>query len=132
MNIERLQAEADRLRNWDDYGRIFNMCIYVKIIESSEPRVAWDEPRCQTTCCIAGDIFLNENGSYRRSSENIHEFAREYLDLTRQQAVWLFSGEFTHRPLSEIKPELAAKAIDFMINNEGCVCDSTGFLVISV
>ena len=132
MNIERLQAEADRLRNWDDYGRIFNMSIYVKVVESSEPRAAWDKPRCQTTCCIAGDIYLNEKGSYRRSSENIHEFAREYLDLTRQQAVWLFSGEFTHRPLSEIKPELAAKAIDFMITNNGCICDNDGFIAISV
>jgi hypothetical protein len=132
MNIERLQAEAERLRNWDDSKRIFNMCIYVKIVESSEPRAACDKPRCQTTCCIAGDIYLNEKGYHGRSWANIHEFARKYLDLTRQQAVWLFSGEFTHRPLSEIKPELAAKAIDFMITNNGCICDNDGFIAISV
>ena len=130
MNIERLQTEADRLRNWDNSGRIFDMSIYVKVVESSEPRAAWDKPRCQTTCCIAGDIYLSYHG--RSSWANIHEFASKYLDLTNQQAAWLFSGEFTHLPLSKIKPELAAKAIDFMINNEGCVCDSTGFLVLSV
>jgi hypothetical protein len=132
MNIERLQAESDRLRNWDDYGRIFNMGIYAKVVEFSEPRAAGDEPRCQTTCCIAGDIFLNEKGYHAVPSENIHEFSRKYLDLTRQQAVWLFSGEFTHRPLSEIKPELAAKAIDFMITNNGCIRDNDKFMVISV
>jgi hypothetical protein len=132
MNIERLQTEADRLRDWDNSGRIFNMSIYVKVVESSEPRSAGDEPRCQTTCCIAGDIYLNEKGYHGRSWANIHEFASKYLDLTNQQAAWLFSGEFTYLPLSKITPELAAKAIDFLINNEGCVCDSTGFLVLSV
>ena len=132
MNIERLQAEADRLRNWDDYGRIFNMSIYAKVVESSEPRSAWDEPRCQTTCCIAGDIFLNQKGSHAVSNTDIHEFASKYLDLTRPQATWLFSGRFTHRPLSKITPELAAKAIDFMITNNGCIRDNDKFMVISV
>ena len=125
MNIERLQAEADRLRNWDDSDRIFNMCIYVRVVESSEPRAESSEPRCQTTCCIAGDIYLNQKGYFEFSNADIHEFALKYLDLTRRQASWLFSGKFTHRPLSEITPELAAKAIDFMINNEGCIYDST-------
>jgi hypothetical protein len=132
MNIERLQAEADRLRNWNNYGRIFNMSIYAKVVEFSEPRAAGDEPRCQTTCCIAGDIFLNEKGYHAVPSENIHEFSRKYLDLTSQQASWLFGGRFTNRPLSKVTPELAAKAIDFMITNKGCIYDNTDFIVISV
>ena len=132
MNIERLQSEADRLRNWDDSGSIFNMSTYVKIVESSEPRDAWDKPRCQTTCCIAGDIFLNEKGYYELSSADIHDFALEYLDLTRPQASWLFSGKFTYLPLSKITPKLAAEAIDFLITNNGCIRDNDGFIVISV
>ncbi len=132
MNIERLRTESDRLRDWDNSRRIFNMSIYVKVVESSEPRDAWDKPRCQTTCCIAGDIYLNEKGYYGHSSADIHEFARQYLGLTGSQASWLFSGKFTHRPLSEITPELAAKAIDFMITNNGCIRDTDGFIVISV
>jgi hypothetical protein len=132
MNIERLQSEADRLRNWDNSGRIFNMSIYAKVVESSEPRAAWDKPRCQTTCCIAGDIYLNQKGYNSVSSAGIHDFALEYLNLTRRQAFWLFSGKFTYLPLSEIKPELAAKAIDFMITNNGCIHDNDGFIVISV
>ena len=128
MNIKRLQSEADRLRNWDDSKRLFDMTRYVKInyvkiSAYSKPRVTWDEPinACETTCCIAGDIYLEQRGYQVASSADIHEFARQYLGLTFLQASWLFNGRFTRCPLSEITPTLAAQAIDFMINNEGCI-----------
>jgi hypothetical protein len=134
MNIERLKIESERLRSWDHSKRLFDMSNYIAFSRAYLP--------CKTVCCIAGDLYLEHssfnpfpNGELEPcypQNQDVSEFAKEYLELTEKQAHWLFCGQFTYLPMDEITPELAAQAIDFLINNEGCVCDSTGFLALSV
>jgi hypothetical protein len=130
MNIKRLKIEAERLRSWDHSKRLFDMTRYVKInyvkiSAYSKPRVTWDEPinACETMCCIAGDIYLNQKGYRPATTSDIHEFASKYLELTEHQADWLFCGRFTHIPLDKITPELAAQAIDLLIACDGRLYD---------
>ena len=110
MNIERLKAEAERLRNWDKVNPDieFDMGQYY---ESND--------LCGTCCCIAGDIAIMQgilNDDFRGG---IHSCAREYLDLTAKQANWLFLAEWAddsdERYLEQITLEEAASSIDYMI-----------------
>jgi len=123
MNVERLKAEAVRLRNWSNPERHFNMCSYI-VFTSASP----NKP-CRTACCIAGDIFLEHSGfnpfpngqldPRPHQNSTVYAFAKEYLDLTERQADWLFCGQFTSLPMDEITPELAADAIDLLISCDG-------------
>jgi hypothetical protein len=123
MNVERLKAEAERLRNWKDPNRHFDMRGYIVFTRTSP-----NEP-CRTTCCIAGDIFLKHSGfnpfpngqidPRPHQNSTVYAFAKDYLDLTERQADWLFDGQFTSLPMDEITPELAARAVDLLIACDG-------------
>jgi hypothetical protein len=125
MNIERLKIEAERLRSWDHSKRLFDMSNYIAFSRAYLP--------CKTVCCIAGDLYLEHssinpfpNGELEPcypQNQDVFEFAKEYLELTEKQADWLFFGKFTHLPMDEITPELAAQAIDLLISCDGRILD---------
>ena len=107
MNIERLKAEAERLRNWDKVNPDidFNMSQYYEVSPFG------------TCCCIAGDIAIAQGILNKSGSRTIPSCAQEYLDLTDSQANWLFLAEWAddERPLNHITLEEAASSIDYMI-----------------
>lgn len=141
LTIQRLQAEAARLRSWDEDNSDlhFDMSYYYKPSQGG----------CGTTCCIAGDIFIQHYpdeglprlGSVPRKQvhENILEsyesgkdcwysniidaFASIYLGLREFEADWLFAGVFTKKYLQDITPQEAAQAIDFFIANDGQIAE---------
>ena len=125
MNIKRLKIEAERLRSWDYSKRLFDMSNYVTFTRVSLP--------CKTVCCIAGDLYLEHssfnpfpNGQLKPchpQNQDVSGFAKEYLELTEKQAHWLFCGQFTHLPMDEITPELAAQAIDLLLACDGQLYD---------
>jgi len=124
MNIERLKIEAERLRNWSSPNRHFDMRGFVTIMRET-PGLP-----CRTSCCIAGDIYLEHSGKLitrkAPSDFEVTEFARNYLDLTEHQAGWLFCGEFTDNVLAAITREMAADAIDLLIACEGRIDEKYG------
>lgn len=142
LTIQRLQAEAARLRSWDEDNSdlYFDMSYYYKPSQGG----------CGTTCCIAGDIFIQhypDEGLPRLGSvprKQVHEsieeyyhsgkdywesniidaFARVYLGLREFEADWLFAGGFTKKLLQDITPQEAAQAIDFLIANDGQITEA--------
>jgi hypothetical protein len=124
MNIERLKIEAERLRNWSNPNRHFDMRGFVTVMRET-PGLP-----CRTSCCIAGDIYLEHSGKLiarkAPSTFEVSEFARQYLDLTERQADWLFCGEFTDNVLAAITREMAADAIDLLIACEGRIDEEYG------
>lgn len=137
LTIQRLQAEAARLRSWDEDNSDlhFDMSCYY------EP----SQGGCGTTCCIAGDIFIQhypdeglpilgsvprkqihesyESGKDCWYGNTIDAFARVYLGLGEFEADWLFAGVFTKKYLQDITPQEAAQAIDFFIANDGQITE---------
>ena len=124
MNIERLKAEAVRLRSsaLEEEGSEFSMTDYIVLTPGYSTAI-----HCKRICCIAGDIAIKYDESFASAltnttklnkyinSDEAHEFAQEWLGLTDAQANWLFLGYFTETTMEKITQEQAASAIDLLI-----------------
>lgn len=122
MNIERLQQVRDLLMLEETYSR-FNMSRYFNISDDNLPH-----PLCETAACIAGHaimlaypnsitqgekIAISDDQTF--SDENLFDLAKSWLDLTADQASWLFYGYFSNWEMEQIPVYEAIAAIDHLI-----------------
>lgn len=66
---------------------------------------------CGTACCIAGEAALASG----KKKGGAHSVARDYMELTEDQAWWLFYGGWSEKGTGETDNKRAARAIRKLI-----------------
>lgn len=118
MNVERLKQVAEYLRHLPDDGNVgFNMVVWWEETDSEwdgyEPLDYRGDP-CDTAACYAGHTVYLFSGDAARTTE-IEEAARELLDLTPDQAYYLFTPCIPEQELRRLTPCDAANATDRLL-----------------
>lgn len=75
---------------------------------------------CNTTCCIAGDIALRHCGHDAIAAPlfPFFDYARTKLEISIDEAKWLFCGGFSKKYMEKITIEEAIAAIRWLMDGK--------------
>lgn len=116
MNYEKMLHYANIIEN----SKRFDMSHWIWDSVSQTQILYKKEVNCNTVCCIAGEIVLQTNKLNNNYYFSYFSTAKKELELSNEQAVWLFNGYWrTARELYLATPKEAAAAMRAMVKHNG-------------